>query len=290
MPRIFGVNSTRETPVMASTWTERLPSRPPELSTPLTSRTLAVQLFDTATIASRINGTPTITPTGFPFDPAPRAATNPMMIHRHIGIPIPLARVADDLDRSYWGVHVGLYDVCAAWDDVEALDPRTELAREFHYVDDYAPARRILELVLAEDSDHPGATILMGDIAVHEQDWDRALDWTDRALRVAPHDLNAHEDRVDALVGAERWSDAAAAASRRLAMGALDADAPVIHFAGRSGVPAVSRLPAPRASPTLRRLRRPREPPGHARHGLRPRGGPDRGRSARWPGAPPRPG
>src|SRR5215472_6449877 len=36
---------------MASTWTERLPSRPLELSTPLTSRTLAVQLFDSRRVA-----------------------------------------------------------------------------------------------------------------------------------------------------------------------------------------------------------------------------------------------
>ena len=146
-------------------------------------------------------------------------------IHRNVGIPIPLARVADDLDRGYSGVHIGLYDVCAAWTDAAALDLRTELAREFHYVDDYEPARRILALVLSEAPEHPGATILMGDIAVHEQDWDRALDWTDRALRVAPHDLDAHEDRVDALVGAERWDEAAAAAGRRLAMGTPYADA-----------------------------------------------------------------
>jgi tetratricopeptide (TPR) repeat protein len=136
----------------------------------------------------------------------------------HAGIPIPLARVADDLDRSFWGVHIGLYDVCAAWDDAAALDLRTELAREFHYVDDFEPARQILELVLADDAEHTGATILMGDIAVHEQDWDRALRWTDQALRLAPDDLDAREDRVAALIGATRWADAAAAAGRALAM------------------------------------------------------------------------
>ena len=95
---------------------------------------------------------------------------------------------------------------------------RTELAKEYHFVDDFEPARQILELVLAEDPAHRDATILMGDIAVHEQDWDRALQWTDRALRLAPDDLAAHQDRLDALIGAGRWADAAAAASRALAV------------------------------------------------------------------------
>jgi tetratricopeptide (TPR) repeat protein len=139
-------------------------------------------------------------------------------ILRHVGIPIPLARVADDLDRSLWGVHIGLYDLCAAWDDVAALDLRTELAREFHYVDDYEPARQILERVLAEDPDHRHATILMGDVAVHEEDWDRALRWTERALRLAPDDLDVHEDRVHALVGIGRWNEAAATATRGLGL------------------------------------------------------------------------
>jgi hypothetical protein len=79
--------------------------------------------------------------------------------------------------------------------------------------------------VLAEGLDHRAATILMGDIAVHEEDWDIALRWTERAFHLAPDDLDAHEDRVDALVGSERWREAAAAAGRGLAVAAREDDA-----------------------------------------------------------------
>src|SRR5215472_7324521 len=159
-----------------------------------------------------------------------RARVYDEWILRNVGIPIPLARVADDMDRSLWGVHSGLYDLCAAWDDSTARDLCTELAREFHYVDDYEPARQILELVLTEDPEHHGATILMGDIAVHEQDWDRGLYWTEQALRLAPDDLDAHEDRVDALVGAERWADAATVVGRALAMEMPEAAAAYVRL------------------------------------------------------------
>jgi tetratricopeptide (TPR) repeat protein len=91
-------------------------------------------------------------------------------------------------------------------------------------VDDYEPARQILELVLAEDPEHRDATVLMGDIAVHEGDWERALHWTERALVLAPDDLGAHEDRVHALAGAKRWAEAARAAGRGLGVQAPDDD------------------------------------------------------------------
>jgi tetratricopeptide (TPR) repeat protein len=152
-----------------------------------------------------------------------RARAYEEWVLRHVGIPIPLARVAEDLDHSFWGVHIGLREVCAAWNDADAPDLRVELAPELHHVDDHAPARQILELVLAADPEHRGATILMGDIAVHEEDWGRALRWTERALRLAPDDLDAHEDRVDALAGSERWAEAAAAATRGLEIEASEA-------------------------------------------------------------------
>lgn len=152
-----------------------------------------------------------------------RARAYEEWVLRHVGIPIPLARVAEDLDRSFWGVHIGLREMCAAWNDGEGPDLRVELAREFHYVDDYEPARQILEVVHAEDPEHRGATILMGDIAVHEEDWDRALRWTERALHLAPDDLDAHKGRVDALVGSQRWAEAAAAATRGLEIAAAAA-------------------------------------------------------------------
>ena len=152
-----------------------------------------------------------------------RARAYEEWVLRNVGIPIPLARVAEDLDRSMWGVHIGLREISAAWNDGEALALRVQLAQEFHFVDDYEPARQILELVLAADPEHRGATILMGDIAVHEEGWDSAVRWTERALRLAPDDLGAHEDRVHALVGREQWADAAAAATRGLEIAASDA-------------------------------------------------------------------
>jgi tetratricopeptide (TPR) repeat protein len=134
-------------------------------------------------------------------------------ILEHLGITIQLVRVADDLDRSVWGAHIALGELAAEWNDAEALDLRVGLAEDLHFVDDYEAARQILDLVLAADPEHVGATILMGDLSVHEEDWDRALLWTERALTIAPDHLDAHEDRVHALMGIQRWSDAVAAAT-----------------------------------------------------------------------------
>jgi tetratricopeptide (TPR) repeat protein len=133
-----------------------------------------------------------------------------------VGIPIPLARVCEDLDRSIWGVDKGLLEICANWDNVDELDARVEIAEQFHFVDGYDEAREILRTVLARDADHVPATILMGDIAVHEDRWPDALQWTAKALALAPNELDAHEDRVDALIGAKDWRAAVEACDAAL--------------------------------------------------------------------------
>jgi tetratricopeptide (TPR) repeat protein len=137
-------------------------------------------------------------------------------VDSHIGIPISLARVAEDLDRSFWGVDKGLLEVCARWGEIDQLDARVEVAEQFHFVEDFEPAREILATVLARDPDHVQATILMGDIAVHEQSWADALRWTEKAILLAPTEVDAHEDRVDALMGAREWAAAASAADAAL--------------------------------------------------------------------------
>jgi len=134
-----------------------------------------------------------------------------LWIENHMGIHVTIHRVAADVDRSMWGVAEGLLEVAAKWSAADELLLRIDLAEQFHFVDDFGPARQALEGVLAERPDDERAVILMGDIAVHEEDWQRALQWTANALRLAPVNEDAHIDRVDALIGAQRWSEGVAA-------------------------------------------------------------------------------
>ena len=75
-------------------------------------------------------------------------------------------------------------------------------------MDDYEPAKRILHKVLGARPRHAVATQLMADIAVHEKDWDGALEWSAAALELNPEDLESRKDRVDALAGAQLWEAA----------------------------------------------------------------------------------
>jgi tetratricopeptide (TPR) repeat protein len=144
---------------------------------------------------------------------------------KHIGIPITLERVAEDADRSMWGLVEGLFEVCAKWTDRDELNFRVEIAEQFHFVDDFAPARQILEGVLLQRPGHEAATILMGDVAVHEEDWQRALEWTEKALVLSPGSVDAHIDRIAALIGASNWPKALDECDRALQMTeALKAD------------------------------------------------------------------
>ncbi len=127
---------------------------------------------------------------------------------QHIGIPITVARPAEDVGRALWGVDEGLLSVCAQWDGANEADLRVEVAEHFHFVDDYEPAKRILDTVLGAHPRHAAATQLMADIAVHERDWDKALEWSAAALELKPEDLESRKDRVDALAGAQRWDAA----------------------------------------------------------------------------------
>jgi tetratricopeptide (TPR) repeat protein len=109
-----------------------------------------------------------------------------------------------------------LLEVCVKWGEIGKLDARVEIAEEFHYVDDFQPARDILATVFGLNPEHAAATILMGDIAVHERSWSDALRWTQRALLLAPGEMDAHEDRVDALIGAQDWAAAVSACGAAL--------------------------------------------------------------------------
>ena len=154
----------------------------------------------------------------FPEAYPDRAQAFDEWISSHTGISISLARIVEDLDRSLWGVDKGLFEICAKWGDLSEVDARVEIAEQFHFVDDFAPAREILRSVLIANPEHVSATILMGDIAVHEESWVDALSWTEKAILLAPGELNAHEDRVSALIGAENWADAVSACTLALAL------------------------------------------------------------------------
>ncbi|MDQ6878928.1 MAG: hypothetical protein M3082_14805 [Candidatus Dormibacteraeota bacterium] len=142
---------------------------------------------------------------------APSARLFEIWIEAHMGLHLTLDRVAEDADRSMWGAVEGLFEVSAKWSDADELSLRVDLAEQFHYVDDFATARQILEAVVERRPDDAQAVVLMGDIAVHEEDWQRALEWTGKAILLAPGDLDAHRDRIDALIGAHDWKEALAA-------------------------------------------------------------------------------
>lgn len=141
-----------------------------------------------------------------------------MWIQQNIGIRITLARTAEDADRSIWGVFLGLLDICGRWEPDGVHDLRIDLAEQFHFVDDFKPAKLILDGVLRTAPDDVRATILLGDIAVHEQNWPDALAWTSRAIELAPHDLDALDDRIDALMGNEDWEAAIQVCEAALAL------------------------------------------------------------------------
>ena len=127
---------------------------------------------------------------------------------KHIGIPVTAARAAEDVGRALGGVDQGLLSVCAQWDEGNEAALRVRMAEHFHFVDDYEPAKRILHTVLGAHPRNAAATRLMADIAVHEKDWDGALEWSAAALELNPEDLESRKDRVDALAGAQLWDAA----------------------------------------------------------------------------------
>lgn len=129
-------------------------------------------------------------------------------VRTHVGVALPVERVAGDVDRSLWGAVVGLWEMTAEWSGEAELDARVAFAEQLHFVDDHAVASEIVQTVLSLDPAHVGASILLGDIAVHQEDWERALALTARALQLAPSAADAHEDRIGALMGARRWADA----------------------------------------------------------------------------------
>lgn len=136
-----------------------------------------------------------------------------------LGVAITIQRAADDADRAIWGMVVGLLDVCGRWQADHELELRVDMAEQFHFVDDFAPAKQILDSVLATNPDDVRATILLGDIAVHEGDWPVARDWTSRALRLSPDSLDAHEDRINALMGSAQWPAAIEACEAAIRLG-----------------------------------------------------------------------
>jgi tetratricopeptide (TPR) repeat protein len=152
-------------------------------------------------------------------------------LETHVGLRISLERVAEDADRSIWGLVEGLFEVCAKWTEADELNLRVEIAEQFHFVDDFVPARQILEGVLKERPGQEVATILMGDIAVHEEDWQRALQWTEKALVLLPQSVEAHIDRIDALMGVGDWREAVEQCDRVLRVtGASKADRALVRL------------------------------------------------------------
>jgi tetratricopeptide (TPR) repeat protein len=135
-----------------------------------------------------------------------------------LGVPISLDDVARDVDRELWGLAIGLTQLASTWGDTSALDARVAVAEQLHFTDEFAKAREVLEAVLDEEPRHVRAWALMGDVAVHERDWDRALAVTEAAVDLAPTDPDIAEDRVDALVGAKRWDDAVTACHHALGL------------------------------------------------------------------------
>jgi len=129
-------------------------------------------------------------------------------VSAHIGIPIPIERVVDDLDRAIWGVDKALLKVCSVWGEIDQLDARVEVADELHYVNDWRPAIEILEKVLDLEPSHVRATALMGDIAAHQRTWNDAVEWTSKAVQLEPKDLEIKVARVEALTGAKQWTEA----------------------------------------------------------------------------------
>jgi hypothetical protein len=101
-------------------------------------------------------------------------------------------------------------DLAGSWEDARALDHRVDFAEQLHFVDDFPTARKVLDTVFRDAPAHEGATLLRGDIAVHERDWPAALAWTSRARQLLPHSVNARIDRIDALVGSGLWEEALA--------------------------------------------------------------------------------
>ena len=147
-----------------------------------------------------------------------RAKVFEVWLAEELGVPISLDDVARDVDRELWGLAIGLAKLASTWGDTSALDARVAVAEQLHFTDEFAKAREVLQAVLDEEPRHVRAWALMGDVAVHERDWDRALAVTEAAINLAPGDPDVAEDRVDALVGAKRWDDAVTACHHTLGL------------------------------------------------------------------------
>jgi tetratricopeptide (TPR) repeat protein len=147
-------------------------------------------------------------------------------ITHHGGISISLARLAGDprsaaegnaVRLAFGGIPGALERLVESVDGgAELVSARIEFARELHYGEDYAEALAILERVLAEHPENEEALTLQADIAVHQEEYDRAEILCQRVISTNEKYAGAWEVLCDVHWSRRDWGKLAQTASHAL--------------------------------------------------------------------------
>jgi tetratricopeptide (TPR) repeat protein len=135
-------------------------------------------------------------------------------ILEHGGGAVPLVLLAGDpRNTAPKGLICVSFDVAMAFESlVEAVmkneDPvstQVQFAREIHYAEEYELPLAILKTVLAKHPENVEAITLKGEIFIHQQKYDKAMEQTETALKLEPENIKALEVLADGYEGLARW-------------------------------------------------------------------------------------
>ena len=117
-----------------------------------------------------------------------------------------------------------VFNPSAAFDDFvssyyrneDITNTRIQFARELHYSENYDLANVILDKVLTDDSHNIEALTLRGDILVHEEKYEQALQLVKESLTIDDDCADSIEVAADAYLGLGMWAELAATAEKLL--------------------------------------------------------------------------
>lgn len=148
-------------------------------------------------------------------------------ITHHGGISIPLARLAGDPRSGIEGsaIRILFGGIPGAFERLvesvdggeESVSARVRFARELHYSENYVEALAILERVLAEHPEHEEALTLQADIAVHQEQYERAEMLCQRVIANIEEYPGAWEVLCDVYWWRRDWRNLVKTATRALA-------------------------------------------------------------------------
>jgi hypothetical protein len=126
------------------------------------------------------------------------------------GVDVPLPLVAETIDRNLFAIHFAIFDLLDNHQRRKSPeDQKLEFARDLHYCDQFTLARRALRSLLSATPGYANAVLLDADIAVHQEDFDRAERLAKRAGTLGAPRKEVVEILLDVAVARRDWNGVA---------------------------------------------------------------------------------